>query len=125
MTRFLIVFGAGGLGCGARYLVNLWVGERSFPVATLIVNVVGSFAMGLAIALSLRLADFPANLRLAITTGFLGGLTTYSAFNSESTTLALGGDYLRAFANVAITLVACAAAGLLGLALARALTAAS
>jgi fluoride exporter len=122
VTRFLIVCGAGGLGCGARYLVNVWVGTRAFPYATLIVNVLGAFAMALVVELSLRMTEFSPALKLAITTGFLGGLTTYSAFNQESTTLALDGDYLRAFANVAVTLVTCAAAGLLGLALARAVT---
>ena len=125
MIRFLVVCGAGGLGSGLRYLIALWAGERlgtAFPYGTLIVNVIGSFAMALAMEVSLRVVDFPPNLRLAITTGLLGGFTTYSSFNFESTTLALDGQFARGFANVAITLVACAAAGLLGFALARKLT---
>lgn len=125
MIRFLVVCGAGGLGSGLRYLISLWAGEsigRSFPYGTLIVNVLGSFAMALVLEGSLRVADFPPNLRLALTTGLLGGFTTYSSFNFESTTLVLDGQLARGFANVAITLVACAAAGLLGLAIARKLT---
>ena len=125
MIRFLIVCGAGGLGSGLRYLISMWAGERigwTFPYGTLIVNVVGSFAMALVMEVSLRVADFPPNLRLAITTGLLGGFTTYSSFNLESTTLVLDGNVTRGFANVAITLVACSIAGLLGLWIARRLT---
>jgi CrcB protein len=124
VIRFLIVCGAGALGCGIRYLVSMWAGERigtTFPYGTLIVNLVGSFLMALAMELSLRLVDFPPNLRLAITTGFMGGLTTYSAFNYESSTLVLDGN-LRGLANVGVTLVGCFGMGLLGLLLARKLS---
>jgi len=49
----------------------------------------------------------------------MGGFTTYSSFNYETTSLALGGSYGKAALNLCITLVACALAGLAGLALAR------
>ena len=122
MTRVLIVFGAGGTGCVARYLVALWMGERAFPYATLIVNVVGSFLMALVMELSLRIGGFSDELRLALTTGFMGGFTTYSAFNFETTALAHGDQLGRAALNVGLTVVACLLAGLLGLVLARAVT---
>lgn len=122
MTRFLIVCGAGALGCGARYVVSLWAAERfgtRMPYGTLIVNIVGSFLIALVLELSIRLADFPPNLRLALTTGFLGGLTTYSTFNYETTQLAFAGQTMRALANLAVTVVACLVAGLLGVLVAR------
>lgn len=122
MERFLIVCGAGGAGSGARYLVALWSARRfgtSFPYGTLVVNVVGSFAMLFVMELAVRLADFPPNLRLALATGFLGGFTTYSAFDYESTRLLLDGQPARGALNLAVTLVGCFAAGLLGLWLAR------
>jgi fluoride exporter len=125
VERFLIVCGAGGLGCGARYLVSLWSARRlgtTFPYGTLIVNVVGSLAIMFVMELSVRTADFSPNLRLALTTGFLGGFTTYSAFDFESTTLLLDGQALRGVLNLAVTLAGCFAAGLLGLWLARKLT---
>ncbi len=125
MTRVLIVFGAGGTGCAVRYLISTWAGDRlgtAFPYGTLIVNLIGSFLMGLVMELSLRVADFPDDLRLALTTGFLGGLTTYSAFNHETSTLALDGSTTRSLTNVGVTLIGCAIAGLLGIGLARLLT---
>jgi CrcB protein len=123
VTRVLIVFGAGGAGCVVRYLISLWAGDRfgtAFPYGTLIVNLVGSFLMTLVMDVSLRLTDFPNDLRLALATGFLGGLTTYSSFNYETSTLAYTGDTWRAFVNLALTLITCLAAGFLGLALSRA-----
>lgn len=119
MVRFLLVCGAGALGCGTRYLISLWIGPRAFPFATLAVNLVGSFAIALVLELSLRIADFPPNLRLALATGFLGGLTTYSAFNYESTALLQTGQLLRALLYLGATVIGCFGAGLLGLALAR------
>ncbi len=111
--------GAGALGCGTRYLVSLWIGARAFPFATLAVNLIGSFAIALVLELSLRIADFPPNLRLALATGFLGGLTTYSSFNHESTALLQTGQLLRALLYLGATVIGCFGAGLLGLALAR------
>jgi CrcB protein len=114
-----IVFGAGGLGSVARYGVGLWVGQRDFPYATLIVNVAGSFLIAVVVELAARIADFPPNIRLAVATGFLGGFTTYSSFNVETTALFLDGQQLRAAANFLATVVGCMSAGLLGLWLAR------
>lgn len=122
MTRVLIVFGAGGAGCAVRYVISMWAGERfgtAFPYGTLIVNLLGAFLMTLLMEISLRVTAFPDELRLALTTGFMGGLTTYSAFNFESSTLALTGHPERSLINVGITLIGCAIAGLLGLGLAR------
>jgi CrcB protein len=61
-------------------------------------------------------------LRFALTTGFMGGLTTYSAFNYETAKLVQDGSYAMAAVNVLVTLVACALAGVLGMLLARQLT---
>lgn len=123
MQRFLIVCGAGALGSGARYLVALWIGSRAFPYATLAVNLVGSFAIALVLELSIRIAGFPPNLRLALTTGFLGGLTTYSSFNYESTALLESGQALRSLVYIGVTVLGCLATGALGLLLARRLVA--
>jgi len=125
MLRFLIVCGGGAAGCGSRYLISLWAGARfgtAFPYGTLIVNLLGSFLITFVMELSLRVASFPPNLRLALTTGFMGGLTTYSSFNYETTTLAVNGSSGRAALNMGLTLVGCVLTGLAGLYLARRLT---
>lgn len=122
MDRFLWIFLAGGLGCATRYAIGLWAAERfgpGFPVATLIVNLVGCFLMGFIMALGMGLASFPATLRLALTTGFLGGLTTYSSFNFETTRLALDGALASALVNFGVTALGGLLAGLGGLALGR------
>jgi CrcB protein len=120
--RFAIVFFAGGAGCVARYGIAQLVGMRSFPYATLIVNLVGSFLIAFVLGVAERVSSFPPNLRIALTAGFMGGFTTYSSFNYETTALAAEGASGRALLNVLATLVGCLLAGLLGLWLARRIT---
>jgi fluoride exporter len=119
VERALIVFGCGGAGCLARYLVAVAVGRRELPFATLVVNLVGSFLIAFLFELALARKDVPANLQLALTTGFLGGFTTYSSFNFETTRLLLEGHAARGLANLGLTLFGALGAGLLGLSAAR------
>ena len=88
MQRLFWVCFAGALGTGVRYLIGIWAGQRfesAYPVATLMVNLVGCFLIAIVMQLSLHLGSFPPGLRVVLTTGFMGGLTTYSAFNYETT----------------------------------------
>jgi CrcB protein len=119
VTRVLIVFGAGGAGCVARYLIAQAVGRRDFPYATLVVNLVGSFLIAFVLELALLRKDIPIHLQLALTTGFMGGFTTYSAFNFETTRLMLDGHTARGVVNVCVTVLGALAAGLAGLWVAR------
>lgn len=122
MERFLWVCFAGALGTGARYLVGSWALTRfghAFPFGTLIVNLVGCFLMGLVVELALRGSLASADLRVILTTGFLGGLTTYSAFNQETTRLVRDGTTALGLANVAVTVLGCSLAGWLGTLLAE------
>ena len=122
MSRLLWICLAGALGTGVRYLVGLWASRAfgsAFPYGTLAVNVVGCFLIAAVMHASLATALVPPTLRLALTSGFLGGLTTYSSFNYETTRFleerALGAGLM----NLALTILSCFAAGLLGLAAAR------
>ena len=122
MERFLWICFAGALGTGVRYLVGLWAAQRfgiGFPYGTLIVNVVGCFLIAVVLQLALSVTSFPVNLRLALTTGFMGGLTTYSSFNYETTALMQSGNARTAALYFAVTVVGCIAAGLLGTVLVR------
>jgi CrcB protein len=124
MERLLWISLAGALGTGTRYLIGVWAGGRfggAFPYATLAVNVLGCFLMGLVMHLASVAANLSPTLRLVLTTGFLGGLTTYSSFNYETTNLLASGARGAALSNVGLTLAGCFLAGLAGIALGRAL----
>jgi CrcB protein len=123
--RVLWICLAGALGTGARYLITLWATQRfgsAFPLGTLIVNVVGCFLIAAVLEGVAASATFSPTLRLALTTGFMGGLTTYSSFAYETTALFRGGSSAAALANISVTTLACFLAILLGLLTARALT---
>ena len=120
MTLLWVVV-AGGLGSGARYLVGQWsitALGASFPYGTVIVNLVGCFALGAVVQLASS-GNWSPELRTAIAVGFLGGFTTYSSFNQETLTLLSSGAIGAAGLNVAITLAGGLAAGTLGLLAAR------
>lgn len=119
MRTFFLVIAAGAAGTGVRYLVALMMGSGwRFPVATLAVNIAGSFAIGFVVPWAMRNA-LPAPLLAAITTGFLGGFTTYSAFNYELTMMATSGHVAKAFVYGLMTVCGCFVAGLAGLHLGR------
>lgn len=92
MKLLLLACAGGALGAGARYLVGVGVMKAlgptaAFPWATLSVNVVGSFLMGVFIeALALRFGGSP-ELRTFVATGILGGFTTFSAFSLDFVSL--------------------------------------
>jgi CrcB protein len=124
MDRLAWVCLGSALGGGARYLLSLAALNlfgSSFPYGTLAVNVLGSYLIGLIMHVGLETTLIPATVRIFLTTGVLGGLTTYSAFSYETLTLATEGDWPRAGLNVAATVGACLAAGVLGLVSGRAL----
>jgi CrcB protein len=120
MWRFVLVVIAGGVGSGARYGIALLSGEAAgdFPRATLIVNVVGSFVIAVVLETATRKA-WSTEVSVALSTGLIGGFTTYSAFNFQTTTLWLDGHTVKAAINVGATLIGCIVAGLAGIWLAR------
>lgn len=84
-NTLLAVFIGGGAGSVARWLVSMKLNSFSpnIPVGTLIVNLVGAFIIGLTLALFTRLTHIDPVWKLLITTGFCGGLTTFSTFSLE------------------------------------------
>jgi CrcB protein len=117
MSRLLWVFLAGGLGSCVRYgAVTLTVRlfGQSYPWGVFGVNVVGSFLIALVMVLAVARAQIGEELRIALTAGFLGGLTTYSSFNQDTLKLLDGKQYATAAAYVGSTLIACLVAGVLG-----------
>ena len=122
MFRFFLVCLGGAVGSGARYLVSLGAAAAfgiGFPYGTLIVNVAGSFAIAFLMHLSMAGDALSPEWRLLLTTGVLGGFTTYSTFNYETLGYFQRGAWGIAALNVAWTLFGCLAAGLAGFAVAR------
>jgi fluoride exporter len=122
MTRFLLIGFAGALGTLTRYQVGLWAGRAlgaSFPFGTLAVNVAGCFLIALIAELAASTSLISPTVRLTLMTGFMGGLTTYSSFNYETTRFFQDRAWASGMLNFVLTVVACFVAGLLGFALAR------
>jgi len=111
---------AGALGAPARYLLDGFVQDRTdsrLPLGTLVVNVTGSFLLGLIVGFALyhSFADTP---RAILGTGFCGAYTTFSTFTYETTVLAEEREYSAALQNVCASIVLPALAAAAGLALA-------
>ncbi len=97
----------GGL---ARYYLSGWVYSllgRAFPYGTFAVNVIGAYLIGLIMEFGLRSTALPVTLRLGLTVGFLGGLTTFSTFSYETFTLLEDGRFMVAFTNVLASVAVC------------------
>jgi CrcB protein len=95
LNIMMIALGA-ALGANLRYCLSLWAAQRfgtSFPYGTLIINVLGSFAIGIVLVLATTRLALSEPLRLLIVTGLLGGFTTFSSFSFEVYTLLTGGSW--------------------------------
>lgn len=102
LTNIALVFLGSGLGGALRYLVGMVLGRfipiSGFPYVTIVINVVGSFLIGLMLGGAI---NFSSNsLRFLFAVGFCGGFTTFSAFSVDAVDLLKGGQYLIFLAYV-------------------------
>jgi CrcB protein len=109
---YLIVFLGGGLGAALRHGINLAAARAlgtAFPYGTLLINITGSFIMGLVAAYFAFKGDASQHWRLFLTTGILGGYTTFSAFSLDAALLYERGEIgmaaLYVIASVALSIV--------------------
>jgi CrcB protein len=119
---FVIVFLGGGLGAALRHGVNIAASRMlgtAFPYGTLFINVVGSLAMGLIAELFALKAGLPQHWRLFLTTGILGGFTTFSAFSLEAALLYERGQAASAAVYVVASVVLAIGALFAGMAIVR------
>ncbi|MSO99059.1 MAG: fluoride efflux transporter CrcB [Rhodospirillaceae bacterium] len=119
---FWIALGS-ALGGVGRYAAGVWSAEWlgvGFPWGTLIVNVLGSFVIGVFAALSAQAGPvtISENARLFVTVGLCGGFTTFSAFSLQTLNLMQAGVWVAAAANIAGSVVLCLVAVWAGYALA-------
>ncbi|MRK03189.1 fluoride efflux transporter CrcB [Aeromicrobium sp. S22] len=111
MTTLLMAL-AGGLGAGARWSVGAWITPRTshrLPWATLVINVTGSFALGLLVGLATD-----STWLTILGTGFLGGYTTFSTASTDTVQLAIDRRYAAAAVNASVMLVLGVAAAACG-----------
>lgn len=107
MQKILFVGIGGFIGAIARYTITSNTQKlitSQLPYGTLLVNVLGGFLIGVIMELSLN-TNMSPNLKLLLTTGILGGLTTFSTFSHETISLFYSGNYLYGFLNVVLNLV--------------------
>jgi CrcB protein len=126
---FLIVFLGAGIGGACRHGVNVlalrWLGPSSFPLGTLVINVSGSSLMGVVAGYFLVRTGLPQHLRLFLTTGILGGFTTFSAFSLETALLWQRDQPIQAMIYALLSVILAVGGLFAGLALVRVLGGAS
>lgn len=104
----VIVVGAGGfIGAVIRYLIGLIPLKQAaaFPIKTLMINIIGCFAIGLIAAYALKHSDGKETLQLFLKVGICGGFTTFSSFALETMNLMDNGNMLSALAYVTLSVV--------------------
>jgi len=105
----ILAVGTGGfIGSVSRYIISLWFNEKYptsyIPYGTLVVNVIGSFLLGMIMEY-VTYTPMNSTLRLFLTTGVMGGLTTFSTMSYETLSLVYSGTYGAAILNIVINII--------------------
>jgi CrcB protein len=122
LNQTLAIAAGGAVGALLRFWLSNGVYAlvgRGFPYGTLVVNVLGSLAMGYLYILMIERLALAAEWRAFALVGLLGAFTTFSTFSIETVSLLQQADYAKAFANAVVSVVACVAAAFLGVIMAR------
>ena len=106
----ILIIGIGGfVGAVSRYGLALWIGQRwgrAFPLGTFVINVSGSFLIGLLMTLLAERFTVNPQWRLLLVVGFLGAYTTFSTFEYETGSLLKDGEWTFAMLNIILSVVA-------------------
>lgn len=122
MRKYIFISIGGILGAISRYLIKgiqIYHYHENVPINTLLINISGSFIMALILTVAFEVWDFDTNIRLGITTGFLGAYTTFSTLSKETVELMKEGYYFSAISYIAVSTMAGIAAAYFGIVLAR------
>ena len=122
-SGFLAVGIGGVLGCWLRWVLAVLLNPLfpTVPLGTLAANLIGGLLMGCVLGIFDHFQTLPLELKLFVATGCLGGLTTFSTFSAESTSLLLRQQYLWFAGHVAIHVIGSITLTIAGIALVRAL----
>lgn len=109
MTNLLLVALGGSIGAVLRYCLSLFMLQlfgSAFPFGTLLVNIIGSFAMGVVYALG-QVSHVSPEIKALVGVGLLGALTTFSTFSNETLLLMQEGLIVKAILNVILNIGIC------------------
>ncbi|RNM06129.1 fluoride efflux transporter CrcB [Dickeya undicola] len=106
-STLLAVFIGGGIGSVARWQLSVRFNTLfpQIPAGTLLANLLGAFVIGAAMSYFIRQPDLPPQWKMLLTTGFCGGLTTFSTFSYETVTLLQSGEWTAALFNLLLNLL--------------------
>lgn len=103
-----LIVGLGGfLGASLRYLISIFAAKNlgsNFPYGTLIANILGALLIGFIMEFSMDSALISPNMKLFLTTGIMGGLTTFSTFSYETISMLSNGNMILGIENVILNL---------------------
>ncbi len=122
MKEVLLVFAGGGLGSLLRYQLGRFINQTylsAFPTATLLVNVLACFIVGLILGYLNNPGNESQAFKLLLAVGFSGGFSTFSTFSHETLTLLRSGQTTLALGNIFLSVLLCLGATFVGLILAR------
>jgi len=119
MLRQIMLVGLGSAVGGIfRFILGKWIYfiyPQTFPLPTLIINILGCFLIGLLYGFSIKTGTLSAEVRLLLTTGLCGGFTTFSAFAYENIQLMKNGDYTMVLVYITASVVLGIVAAFLGM----------
>ncbi len=118
LINYLAIAIGGAIGACLRFAISEWMLHlfgRAFPFGTLLVNILGSFVIGLLYGLLITEQIAPNPWRIFVGIGVLGAFTTFSTFSMDTVLLLQQGDWLKAVVNVVLNVVLCLTLAWLGL----------
>ncbi len=115
MLNIFSVFFGGGLGAVLRYLISLNISKHiGFPFSTFLVNLVGSFLIGFLTVIFIEKSDINPALKISLTVGVCGGLTTFSTFSLELYEMITNNLIFNALLYIALSILLCLSAVTIG-----------